>query len=168
VPAPGLPVARLLRALFVGAWVVVGAVAAHAASGGGAPPMVALVPVTAAASALAWWAASRRLQVGTVLALLVLAQVAMHGLSSYLHGHAMVPGAAMLGAHLIALVVLATCLAQVDELWWAWWARASSVLQPAWRPMPVPAAAPTAATPAAPRPAAVLDHVLVRRGPPLP
>jgi hypothetical protein len=147
-------------------WVVVGAVLAHATQGGGAPPLVALLPVVATTSAVVWWAGSRRLHFVAALALLGLSQVAVHLLSSYVHGHVMTPAPAMAVAHLAALVVVAAGIAKVDQLWWAWWDRATLIVRLADWSAPVQLAGPVPVAPRAREHGAELAHVVVRRGPP--
>jgi len=143
------------------------AVAAHVAGSGEAPSVVALVPVVAAGAALAWWAAARRIGFAGALVLLALPQLGVHALSGYVHGHQVLPStSAMLAAHVTGLVVVAAGIAAAERLWWAWWARVSFVLRPVFvsrRPVAAPVP-PRAAGPAL-QPD-LLDHVLVRRGPP--
>jgi hypothetical protein len=95
-----------------------------------------------------------------------LSQLAVHVLSSYVHGHVMTPPPAMAVAHLAALVVVAAGIAKVDQLWWAWWERTTLIVHLAAWSAPVQLAVPA---PPAPRPrehGAQLAHVVVRRGPP--
>ncbi|MCL3837344.1 hypothetical protein [Aeromicrobium duanguangcaii] len=165
--APGAPFARLVRAAAVSLWATLMAVAAHVMGSGEAPSVVALVPVVAAGSALAWWAAARRIGFGWALVLLALPQLGVHLVSGYVHGHQVVPATpAMLAAHLAGLVVVAVGIDAAERLWWSWWARVSFVLRPvrlSRRPVsaPVPrrGAEPVLRTD-------LLDHALVRRGPP--
>ncbi|WP_141006047.1 hypothetical protein [Nocardioides humi] len=166
--APGSPVARSGRALLVGSWVVVGAVAAHAAQGGGSLPVVALAPVVALTSAVVGWLGKRRLGFATTLAVLGLAQVAVHLLTCYVHGHAMTPSPSMALAHLVGLAVVAAGIARAEALWWSWWTRATLVVRVhAWR-APLPTAGPAARPPLGAGLRPLLAHVLVRRGPPAP
>ncbi|MTB86909.1 hypothetical protein H9L21_08930 [Aeromicrobium senzhongii] len=165
--APGAPIARLVRAGAVSLWATLMAVAAHVAGSGEAPSVVALLPVVAAGAGLAWWAAGRRIGFTGALVLLALPQLGVHVVSGYVHGHAIVPSTpAMLAAHAAGLVVVAAGIAVAERLWWSWWARVSFVLRPVHRSRR-PVAAPVPPRAAGPvRHVDLLDHVLVRRGPP--
>ncbi|WP_051485663.1 hypothetical protein [Nocardioides sp. J54] len=166
--APTSPLARWGRALAVGCWATLGAVAAHGTAGGQAP-LLAVLPVGVATVLVTGVLAGRRLS-GTVVVLLLAApQLAVHLLAGYLHGHdAHLPPAPMLAAHLAGLALVAAGLAHGERLWWEWWAVVSlavrvlrSAALPATAPLPVAAPARSTAAP-------LLDHVVVRRGPPAP
>lgn len=165
--ASGAPFARLVRAGSVSVWATLMAVAAHVAGSGEPPSLVALVPVVAAGTALAWWAASRRIAFGSALLLLAVPQLAVHALSGYVHGHQVLPSEpGMLLAHAVGVVLVAAGLFTADRLWTAWWRQVGFVLRLVERrAAPTPSLAPVGAV--APRLVSrLLDHVVVRRGPP--
>jgi hypothetical protein len=167
VSASGAPFARLVRAGSVSVWATLMAVAAHVAGSGEPPSLVALVPVVAAGTALAWWAASRRIAFGSALLLLAVPQLAVHALSGYVHGHQVLPSEpGMLLAHAVGVVLVAAGLSTADRLWTAWWRQVGFVLRLVERrAAPTPSLAPVGAV--APRLVSrLLDHVVVRRGPP--
>lgn len=164
--APGAPIARVVRAVAVSLWATLMAVGAHVAGSGEIPALVAVVPVTVAGGALAWWAAGHRIGFGTAIALLAVPQLAIHLLSGYVHGHQIVPSPAMATAHVVGLVLVGAGIAVAERLWWAWWRQVSFVLgivrhaaRPVAVPVPGPATEPVFGT-------TVLEHVVVRRGPP--
>ena len=166
VSAPGAPIARLVRAASVSLWATLMAVAAHVAGSGEPPPAVAVVPVVVAGGALAWWASARRIGFVTALGLLAAPQVAVHLLAGYVHGHQVVPGPSMAVAHVLGLVLVAAGIAVAERLWWAWWQRVSFVLRlgharavPARVPLPCLTTGPVSRV-------RLLEHVVVRRGPP--
>jgi len=149
----------------VSLWATLMAVAAHVAASGEPPSVVALVPVVAAGAGLAWWAAARRIGFGTALALLAAPQAAVHALSGYVHGHAVLPSGGMLLAHLVGLVLVAVGIATAERLWWAWSQRVAFVLSLVCVPQRLVTARPVSRS-SAPVPSPLLHHVLVRRGPP--
>lgn len=167
MPAPGTPLARVVRAAMVSLWATLLALGAHVAGSGEAPPLVALVPVVLGSTALTWLATVRRIGFGSALLLLAVPQVGVHALSAYVHGHSVLPSSVeMVAAHVVGLAVMAGGIALAERLWWAWWRRVAVVLRP--RVLPVPVVR-------APRPAPrvelslahlLLHHVVVRRGPP--
>lgn len=165
--ASGAPFARLVRAGSVSAWATLMAVAAHVVGSGEPPSLVALVPVVAAGTALAWWAASRRIAFGPALLLLAAPQLAVHALSGYVHGHEVLPsGPGMLLAHAAGVVLVAAGLSTADRLWTAWWRQVGFTLRLIEsRTVPAPSLHHLGAV--APRLVSrLLDHVVVRRGPP--
>jgi hypothetical protein len=157
---------RVARAVVVGLWVAVGAVAAHATQGGGAPSVVALAPVAVAVAAVVGWLGTRRLHFATAFGLLALAQVAVHALSSYVHGHGMAPTAPMVVAHLVAIAAVAAGLASADKLWWSWWERVTLIVRVHDHLVPPVAAAPVPVGIGLPGPRTTLAHGVRRRGPP--
>lgn len=164
--APVAPIARLARAGAVSLWATLMAVGAHLAASSQAPPAVVLVPVVAVGAALAWWAAGRRIGFAAALGLLAAPQVGVHVLTGYVHGHELIPSSGMLLAHVVALSVVAAGVALAERLWWAWWQRVAFVLRLD-RPASLPVPLPLAPAETQPRlPASLLEHVVVRRGPP--
>lgn len=163
--APDSSVSRWARALLVGTWASVGAATAHRAAGE-AVPLVALVPVAAVTVVAALLLAGRRLSLPLLWLLLALPQVAVHLLAGYLHGHPMAPSAAMLAAHVAGLTVVAIAIAKAEQLWWDTWARTTLAVR-VLADVVVPAPA-TSVPPAPPSPRShhLLEHVVVRRGPP--
>ncbi|GAA2075417.1 hypothetical protein IDH50_11815 [Aeromicrobium tamlense] len=164
--APAAPVARVVRAGSVSLWSTLIAVGAHVSGSGQPPPAVVLVPVVAAGAALAWWAAARRIGFAVALGLLAVPQVVVHVLTGYVHGHDVVPGVGMLVAHVLGLGVVAAGIALAERLWWSWWRHVTFVLRlvrPVTAPVPV-ALALRGAEPL--HPSALLEHIVVRRGPP--
>lgn len=151
----------------VSLWATLLAVGAHVAGSGEAPPLVALVPVVLGSSALTWLATASRIGLGTALVLLAVPQVGVHALSAYVHGHSVLPtSVSMIAAHVVGVAVMAVGIALAERLWWAWWRRVGLVLRT--RVLPVPVAR---AQQPAPRVEPLLahlllDHVVVRRGPP--
>jgi len=167
VSTPVTAASRVLRATLVTLWGTLLAVGAHVAGSGEAPPAVALVPVAAAVATLTWWATARRIRFGAALVLLALPQLAVHALSGYVHGHDVLPTSmTMVAAHLAGVAVMAAGVAGAERLWWAAWRRVAVVLRPqrtrvraVWRVPALPTAGPILQT-------GLLDHVVVRRGPP--
>lgn len=168
MPAPGAPIARLVRALGVSVLATLMALVAHVAGAGEPPPAVSVVPVVMAGGALAWSAAARRIGLATALALLAAPQLGVHLLAAYVHGHAPMPSSArMLLAHAVGVAVVGAAIATADRLWWASWQRVAAVMRLA-HPDALP---PSGAAPARRRvlrglEPELLAHVLVRRGPP--
>lgn len=163
---PVAPAPRLLRAGLVTLWGMLLAVGAHVAGSGEAPPAVALVPVAAGVAALTWWATAHRIRFAGALVLLALPQLAVHALSGYVHGHQVLPtSAAMVAAHLAGVALMAAGVAGAERLWWAAWRRVAVVVGPV-RSRPRPVTRPVVPSPAPPLVTSLLDHVVVRRGPP--
>lgn len=164
--APGSPSARVLRAAWVSLWACLGAAVAHVVGAGEPPPALAFVPVALASAALTWCCSGRRWSVAALCALLAFPHLAVHLLSSYLHGHAVVPEPSMTAAHVVGLVVVATAIARIERLWWSWWQTLASVLQRTLVTV-LPVARPATIGPGA---LLVMDppwtHAVVRRGPP--
>ncbi|MFO6453249.1 MULTISPECIES: hypothetical protein [unclassified Aeromicrobium] len=164
--APAAPIARIARAGAVSLWATLMAVGAHVAGSGQPPPAVVLVPVVAGGTALAWWAAARRIGFAAAVGLLATPQIVVHVLTGYVHGHELVPGWGMLLAHAAALVLVAAGVALAERLWWAWWRRVTFVLSLI-RPSSAPVSVAIARRGTDPRlPSGLLEHVVVRRGPP--
>lgn len=165
-PAPCRGNLRALRAGLVGTWTVLLAMIGHRLGGGAWAPLVVLVPLVLTASAVAWWLAGHRLRAWGVALLIGLAQIAVHLLTCYLHGHLMVPSTVMLLGHLAAAAVTGVLLARADTVWWALLGPWVRVLRLVRLPVPWRAAWPSSAAVLEPAPL-VLAHTLVRRGPPL-
>ena len=118
--APTAPAARALRALVVGAVVTGVALLAHVLGHGTPPPLVALLPVVVAAAVVALAMSGRRWSFPMLLLGMGAAQVAVHGLSSYVTGDAHL-SLGMLVAHIAATVVSCVLLSSAEDLWWRLW-----------------------------------------------
>lgn len=158
--------ARLCRVTLVGTWTMLMAMLGHRVGGGEWAPLAVAIPVAMAAAGAAWVLTGRRLS-GTAVALVIgAAQVAVHLMTCYLHGHYMVPSAAMLGGHLAAAVATGCLLARADGLWWALLAPILRV----WRITAVPIGVRPVRrvlNTLVPTTPLVLAHAVVRRGPPV-
>ncbi|WP_140399938.1 hypothetical protein [Aeromicrobium sp. PE09-221] len=113
-------VARLARAMGVGAAVTAVAMVAHMIGHGVVPSVVALAPAAGLVGAVAFAMSGRRWSFGILTLGVGVAQVGVHGLSSYLTGHAHL-SLTMVLAHLIATLGSAAFLAYADRLWWRLW-----------------------------------------------
>ncbi|MFT4186947.1 MAG: hypothetical protein QM621_00020 [Aeromicrobium sp.] len=109
---------RVARAGAAGLTVAGIAVVAHVLGGGAHASWIAVVPAALAVTLVAWLLAGRRLSVGTLLGLLSLAQLGVHGLSEYLHNHAPWSDGSMTLAHGVGVLASALALAFGEGLLW--------------------------------------------------
>ncbi len=107
-----------MRAGFVGLTVAAVATASHVAGGGAHTSWLAVVPATLAVALVSAVLGGRRLRAPQLVALLVAAQVGVHALSGYLHGHAVWHESSMVAAHLVGVAVTAVLLARGEGVLW--------------------------------------------------
>jgi hypothetical protein len=165
--------ARLARGAVVGAVCLVLSLGSHAAAGGDVPGVGAVLLAGCVAVAVCtWWAARRRGPVA-LLALTGSLQVGLHLLLQLVAGHgatgALVPGPAMVAAHVLAAASMAWVLAGGEDALWEVcaalthaWAPATGTASPVPPGPAVPPSPPTRMEPAG----IVLARSRPRRGPP--
>lgn len=108
---------RLLRVSAISAVAVILAAAGHEIGGGAVAPGATLVSVFAVIFAVSWFLTSRRLTLGQIAGLLLIAQLVVH-LSCM--GSDMAPmGAAMIGGHLAATALTALIVSRGELFLWS-------------------------------------------------
>lgn len=158
---------RLVRAAAVGLVVAGVASASHVLGGGSHTSWLATSLAVLAVSGVTLMIGARRIGAATLLILLSVAQIGIHALTGYLHGHAAWHDPAMLLAHLAGVGASAVLLARGEALLWRLhaWLSPSLVGRPSpapvvTRPVALATVVPRACTP-------LLIGSLSRRGPPL-
>lgn len=109
---------RLARAAAVGLVVAGVASVAHVVGGGAHSSWLAVVLACLGVTTVTATIGSRRIGTPTLLALLVAAQLGVHALTGYLHGHGPWHEPTMVFAHLVGVVASAMLLARGEALLW--------------------------------------------------
>lgn len=158
---------RLARAAAVGLVVAGVASAAHVVGGGAHSSWLAVVLACLAVTGVTAVIGSRRIGTRTLLALLVAAQLGVHALTGYLHGHGPWHEPTMVLAHVVGVGASALLLARGEALLWRLhaWLTPSLVGRPSGAPVVARRVAPATVVPRDLSP--VLTGSLSRRGPPV-